>query len=438
MLGGIVEILFGSNAKGKSLEAVTKPLTSVSTSEPSHEAPAGVASVMSVLVSTTVDLARIQFATTSLYHFLFVPLTLGLAPLVAVMQTLWHRSGDEAWLRLTKFFGTLMLINFAIGVATGPRAGVPVRDELVGLLEVRRQRLRRAARDRGARRVLPRVDVPRAVDLRLEPPLAARAPATIWLAALGTWLSAYFILVANSWMQHPVGYKVVNGQAQLTSVWALLTGKWALWAFGHTILAGLEVGFRRRVRRLRAGISCAGATSSSSSSAAKLALIVLVPVSAVNLWFGSNFGIVVTERAADEDLRDRGAVGHLPAVRLLALPDRRLQRRDDQTPTFSIQIPKLLSFLATGSFNGKVQGLERAPVAGGAASTAVAATTSRPSRRSTGHADDGVPRHARVPRRGARCLPVLAATARARALVPVDGVVAIAFPYHRRDSPAGS
>ena len=71
------------------------------------------------LAITTVDLARLQFATTSLYHFLFVPLTLGLAPLVAVMQTLWYRGGDEAWLRLARFFGTLMLINFAIGVATG-------------------------------------------------------------------------------------------------------------------------------------------------------------------------------------------------------------------------------------------------------------------------------------------------------------------------------
>src|SRR5207247_8880557 len=74
---------------------------------------------MSALASTAVDLARIQFATTSLYHFLFVPLTLGLAPLVAAMQTLWHRSGDEAWLRLTRFFGTLLLINFAFWVETG-------------------------------------------------------------------------------------------------------------------------------------------------------------------------------------------------------------------------------------------------------------------------------------------------------------------------------
>src|SRR6201985_472633 len=68
--------------------------------------------------STTVDLARIQFATTSIYHFLFVPLTLGLAPLVATMQTIWHRTHDDAWLRLTRFFGTLLLIHFAIGVPT--------------------------------------------------------------------------------------------------------------------------------------------------------------------------------------------------------------------------------------------------------------------------------------------------------------------------------
>ena len=71
------------------------------------------------LASTTVDLARIQFATTSIYHFLFVPLTLGLGPIVAVFQTMWRRTGNDSWLRLTHFFGTLLLINFAIGVATG-------------------------------------------------------------------------------------------------------------------------------------------------------------------------------------------------------------------------------------------------------------------------------------------------------------------------------
>ena len=71
------------------------------------------------IAETAVDLARLQFATTSIYHFFFVPLTLGLAPIVAVMQTIWYRTGDDLWYRMTRFFGTLFLINFAIGVATG-------------------------------------------------------------------------------------------------------------------------------------------------------------------------------------------------------------------------------------------------------------------------------------------------------------------------------
>ena len=71
------------------------------------------------VLADALDLARWQFGLTTLYHFIFVPLTLGLAPFLAVMQTLWYRTGDEKWLRLTRFFGTLFLINFAIGVATG-------------------------------------------------------------------------------------------------------------------------------------------------------------------------------------------------------------------------------------------------------------------------------------------------------------------------------
>ena len=74
---------------------------------------------MTAVASTTVDLARLQFATTSIYHFLFVPLTLGLGPLVAIMQTLWHRTGNEAWLRLTHFFGTLFLIISRSGSRPG-------------------------------------------------------------------------------------------------------------------------------------------------------------------------------------------------------------------------------------------------------------------------------------------------------------------------------
>ena len=230
------------------------------------------------LANTTVDLARIQFATTSIYHFLFVPLTLGLGPLVAVMQTLWHRTRDERWLRLTHFFGTLFLINFAIGVATGLVQEFQFGMNWSVVLEVRRQRLRRAARDRGARGVLPRGDVPRPLDLRLEPPLAARAPGDAVDRRRRHWMSAYFILVANSWMQHPVGYKIVDGEAQLTSVWALLSNGFALCAYVHTILAGLTAGSAVVLRRLLLALRCAAGTVDLFRPAAKLALIVLVPV----------------------------------------------------------------------------------------------------------------------------------------------------------------
>ena len=194
------------------------------------------------VASTVVNLARAQFATTSLYHFLFVPLTLGLGPLVAVMQTMWHRTKDERWLRLTHFFGALFLINFAIGVATGLVQefefgmnwsvyskfvgnvfGAPLAIE--GLAAFALESTFIGLWIFGWGRLSPRVHL-----------------ATLWTAVIGTWLSAYFILVANSWMQRPVGYKIVGGEAQLTSVWALLSNPFALRAYLHTILAGLIFG----------------------------------------------------------------------------------------------------------------------------------------------------------------------------------------------------
>ena len=84
------------------------------------------------------DLARWQFGIVTIYHFLFVPLTIGLSFLIALMQTVWYRTGNPKYLKMTKFWGKLFLINFAMGVVTGHRAGVPVRHELERLLPVRR------------------------------------------------------------------------------------------------------------------------------------------------------------------------------------------------------------------------------------------------------------------------------------------------------------
>jgi cytochrome d ubiquinol oxidase subunit I len=306
---------------------------------------------------TTVDLGRAQFATTSIYHFLFVPLTLGLAPLVAIMQTAWYRTGVDAWLRLTRFFGTLLLINFAIGVATGLVQefqfgmnwsvyskfvggvfGAPLAIE--GLAAFFLEATFLGLWIFGWDRLSPRVHL-----------------ATIWLVSLGTWLSAFFILVANSWMQHPVGYKLVDGEAQLTDVWALLSNEFALRAMFHTILAGLTT-----ASIVVLGISCwhllQGRNVEIFRRAAALALVVAVPVTFVNLTVGSRFGIVVTSQqgmkiAASEALWNTEQPAGFSLFQIGGFT------QDDQKPSFVVQVPRLLSFLATGSFNGKVQGLNQ-------------------------------------------------------------------------------
>jgi cytochrome bd ubiquinol oxidase subunit I len=307
------------------------------------------------LAVSTVDLARIQFATTSLYHFLFVPLTLGLAPLVAVMQTIWYRTGNEDWLRLTRFFGTLMLINFAIGVATGlvqefqfgmnwsvysvyvgDVFGAPLAIEGLAafMLEATFLGLWLFGWDRLSRRV---------------------HLATVWLFAVGSWLSAFFIIVANSWMQRPVGSTVTDGRAELTNIWSLLGNRLAVHAYLHVVFVGLTT-----AAVVIFGVACwhllRGRNVDLFRKAALLALIVGVPISALNLAVGSRLGIVITDYqpmkiAATEALWDTEQPAAFSLFQIGGFT------KDDQTPSFDLEVPKLLSFLATGSLNGKVVGI---------------------------------------------------------------------------------
>ncbi|BBU24839.1 cytochrome ubiquinol oxidase subunit I [Mycobacterium xenopi] len=188
-----------------------------------------------------VDISRWQFGITTVYHFIFVPLTIGLAPLIAAMQTVWVATNNVAWYRLTKFFGKLFLINFAIGVATGlvqefqfgmnwseysrfvgDVFGAPLAMEglaafffesvFIGLWIFGWGRL------------------PRLVHL-----------GCIWVVAIAVNLSAFFIISANSFMQHPVGahYNPTTKRAELDSIVALLTNNTALWAFAHAVVGSL-------------------------------------------------------------------------------------------------------------------------------------------------------------------------------------------------------
>jgi cytochrome d ubiquinol oxidase subunit I len=310
---------------------------------------------MTAVASTTVDLARIQFATTSIYHFLFVPLTLGLGPLVAIMQTRWHRTGDEAWLRLTRFFGTLFLINFAIGVATGLVQefefgmnwsvysrfvgnvfGAPLAIE--GLAAFMLEATFLGLWIFGWNRLSPRLHL-----------------ATLWIAVLGTWLSGYFILVANSWMQHPVGYKLVDGEAQLTSVWALLSNGFALRAYLHIILAGLIFG-----SIVMLGVCCwhflRGRDVELFRRAAKLALIVAVPVTFLQLIVGNRFGEAVTSAQSMKIAASEAQWNTCQPCGFSLFQIGGFSEQDEK-PSFSITIPRLLSYMGTGSFDGQVQGL---------------------------------------------------------------------------------
>jgi cytochrome d ubiquinol oxidase subunit I len=309
------------------------------------------------LAASTVDLARAQFATTSIYHFLFVPLTLGLAPLVATMQTIWYRTGVDAWLRLTRFFGTLLLINFAIGVATGLVQefqfgmnwsvysnfvggvfGAPLAIE--GLAAFFLEATFLGLWIFGWDRLSPRVHL-----------------STIWVVAIGTWLSGYFIIVANSWMQHPVGYKIVDGEAQLTDIGALLSNEFAIRAYVHVILAGLIFG-----SIVVLGVSCwhllRGRNADLFRRAAALALIVAVPATFLQLIVGNRFGETVTSAqgmkiAASEAQWNTCQPCGFSLFQIGGFS------ADDPNPTVSITVPRLLSYMATGSFSGEVQGLNQ-------------------------------------------------------------------------------
>ena len=311
---------------------------------------------MTTTAVTSLDLARAQFGMTSIFHFLFVPLTMGLAPLVAVMQTIWHRTGDERWLRLTRFFGAILLINFAVGVATGLVQefqfgmnwsvysrfvgnvfGAPLAIEGLGAFFLESVFL--------GLWVFGWERLPRRIHL-----------ASIWLAAIGTYLSAYFILVANSWMQHPVGYAIQDGEARLTDIWALLSSQFALMALFHTALVGLTTG-----AMVVLGIACWHLARRRNvemfGKAALLALVVAVPVTSLNMIVGSRFGIVATEL---QPMKISGAEAlwqtQQPAsFSLFQIGGFSAQ---DPDPTFQIAIPGVLSFLATGSFDGTVTGLD--------------------------------------------------------------------------------
>jgi cytochrome d ubiquinol oxidase subunit I len=311
-------------------------------------------------VVNSLDVARWQFGITTVYHFLFVPLSIGLSFLVAGMQTAWVRTGHPRWYQLTRLYGQLFLINIAMGVVTGivqefqlgmnwsaysrfvgDVFGAPLALEglVAFFLESTFIGLWIFGWDR----------LPRRVHL-----------ATIWITAFGSLLSAYFILAANSWMQHPVGYRInpATGRPQLTDFGAVLTNKVALITLAHTLagafLAAGAVVTAVSLWRLIRGTSGSADTPALRTGIRLGAWTTLASGAALALT-GDTQGKIMTDvqpmkMAAAEALYHTATPAPFSILTIGSL--------DGSHPILSLDLPRLLSFLATGSFNGQVQGID--------------------------------------------------------------------------------
>ncbi|MFE0150801.1 cytochrome ubiquinol oxidase subunit I [Nonomuraea sp. NPDC059007] len=299
------------------------------------------------------DLARWQFGITTVYHFLFVPITIGMSLLVAILHTAWVRTGKAHYLRATKFFGKLFLINFAMGVVTGivqefqfgmnwssysrfvgDVFGVPLALEalLAFFLESTFLGLWIFGWDR----------LPKKIHL-----------ACIWVVAVGSALSAYFILAANSFMQWPVGYKLGAGRAELTDFGAVLTNKVVLAAFPHTIF-GAWLSGGAVLLAVSAWHLARGRDADVFRPTLKLGLWTTLVAFVLVFFSGDTLGKIMTETqpmkmAAAEALYETAQPAPFSLFTIGTL--------DGGRPIFQLEIPGALSYLATGSFDGKVQGI---------------------------------------------------------------------------------
>ena len=304
------------------------------------------------------DIARWQFGIITVYHFVFVPITLGLSAIIAGMETAWVRTGKQEYLRLTKFFGRLFLINFAIGVVTGivqefqfgmnwsdysrfvgDIFGAPLAVEglLAFFLESTFLGLWIFGWDK----------LPRGLHAT-----------TMWLVHIGTLFSAWFILAANSWMQHPVGYRYnpASGRAELNDFWAVMLNKVQLVTFPHVVLAAYMTGGAFVV-----GVAAwlyvrkeHVADQALHRKAIRIGAIVALVAGLGVAITGDAQGKIMTEvqpmkMAAAEALYESEQPASF-SIFTIGTPDGTSEK-------FAIKIPNLLSFLATGTWDGKVEGI---------------------------------------------------------------------------------
>jgi cytochrome bd ubiquinol oxidase subunit I len=303
-------------------------------------------------------LSRLQFAAATMFHFLFVPFTLGLSFLVAYMETKYVKTGDETYLRMTKFWGKLFLINFAVGVVTGitlefqfgtnwSRYSAYVGDIFGSLLAI----------EATASFFLESTLI--GVWIFGWKKLSKKAHATVmWLVAFASSLSAIWILIANAWMQSPVGYAIRDGRAELVDFAAVLFQKYAVFKFLHTISAAyvLSAFF---VMGVSAYHLLKKENTEFFTRSFRIALGFGTIFSLIVVVIGDINGVIVAEKqptklAAMESLWE--TTTRAP-VYLFAWPDEKNEKNKIEIGA----MPGMLSFLVRHDINAEVRGLKDFP-----------------------------------------------------------------------------
>ena len=314
------------------------------------------------------DLSRWQFAITTVYHFLFVPITIGLGFLVAGFEAAWIRTGHERWLMLARFYGKLFLINFSLGVVTGI-----VQEFQFGM--------NWSAYSRLVGNIFgPPLAIEALLAFFLESTFLglwifgwSRLPprlhnACMWVVATGTLLSAYFILTANAWMQHPVGYvyNPATKQDDLSSFAAVLFNPAQLAGFPHVVAGcfltagGLVTGVAawHLLRGTGGGEGQPSASAQATAFRSGLRAGVATTVIAAVFMFvtGDVQGKLFTTRYQPMKMAAAEALYHTAKPAPFSLFT--IGSLNGSHAVFSLDLPRLLSFLGTGNWNGTVRGID--------------------------------------------------------------------------------
>ncbi|MBF0713241.1 cytochrome ubiquinol oxidase subunit I [Gemella sp. GH3] len=305
-------------------------------------------------------LSRLQFAATTIFHFFFVPITIGMVFLVALFETMYVRTGDEHYKRITKFFGHLFLINFAVGVVTG-------------ILQEFQFGMNWSEYSSFVGDVFgPSLAVEALLAFYLESTFIGiwifswekinkkLHAMCIWLVSIGTILSAFWILSANSFMQRPVGFKIVENdvigkKAEMIDFWAIITNSYLWNQFPHVIATSLTIG-----AFLIAGIACWKISRKHEVTmfrkAFKVSIVAGLIGSVALLWSGhSQMQYLVREypmkvaaaEALYEDSSDPAPFTVLAKIN---------EKQQSSEPI--LEVPGLLSFLSYDKFEGSLKGMK--------------------------------------------------------------------------------